>query len=463
MSRLSDARTFAKDLAEQLVEAAKSAGATACDATVGISSSLSAKARDGAIEDVTRSSSRAAGVRVIVDGKLGFATSAQCPTTPEEVQALAADAVHLAEISTPSDINVIPEATAVSGDDLEQRFKQLKLCDDAILDIGADWATSQALLLEKVATSHDGIDTVRDASAGSRWGVFALASSNGFSGDYGATSASLSTSAVAPDGEHKKQVEGEWDASRFLKQLRSAEDIANDAARLALARVGAKKIPSTKAPVIFDPSMARTFLGAIIGAINGEGVARGASYLQDALDNEVWVKGHAIVDDPLLVQGFGSHPFDGEGLEVHKSTLFDDDGKLCMFLHDARSAQRMGTSPTGHASRSSMSMPSPSASNVVVQGGKGTLDDLIKDTERGLLVTSMLGHSPNGITGEYSRGASGFWIEDGAIAFPVEELTVAGTMQEMMRGIDRIADDAEARSSYRIGSIRFSELAISGT
>ncbi|MCP4500487.1 MAG: TldD/PmbA family protein [Deltaproteobacteria bacterium] len=462
-SQLAHERSFARDLAEQLVQAAKKAGAEACDATVGISSSLSAKARDGEVEDITRSNSRAAGIRVIIDGRLGFATSAQCPTTPEEVEALALDALELAQISTASDANVLPLATALTGDELEKRVRNLQLSDDAIFEVKAEWATENALLMERVVSGTKGVDTVRDCSAGSRYGVFALASSNGFAGDYSATSAHLSASAVAKDGEHKKQVESEWDASRFLNKLDAAEGIAKSAAEKVLQRLGAKKIASTRAPVLFDPACARTFLGAMLGAINGESVARGASFLSEAQHQKVWIPGHAIVDNPLIPGAFGSQPFDGEGLEVQATPLFDDEGKLLTFLNDARSAKRLGVKPGGHASRGSMGLPSPSSSNVVVQGGAGDLASLIKETERGFLVTHLLGHSPNGITGEYSRGAAGFWIEDGAIAFPVEELTIAGTMKEMMLGIDRMCDDAEDRSSHRIGSLRFAELAISGT
>ena len=199
---------WATNLAEHLVTAAKTAGATACDATVGVGSSLSAKARDGAIEDVTRSSSCAAGIRVIVDGRLGFATSASAPETPEDVDELAAAAVALARISSPSEHNVIPDATALSGEALAQEIERLALFHEETAALDAGWAAAQALAMERALSAEDGIATVRDVAAGARHGVFALATSTGFSGGFRGASASLSASAIVDDQDHKKQVGG---------------------------------------------------------------------------------------------------------------------------------------------------------------------------------------------------------------------------------------------------------------
>lgn len=462
-ARREDPVQWATALAETLVKSAKGAGAKACDATVGVGASLSAKARDGAVEDVSRSSSCAAGIRVIVDGRLGFATAAEAPHSQESADELAKSAVALARISSPSDHNLIPQATAPTGETLREEVERLKLYDEATAELDAGWAADRALEMEKILVGEKDIATVRDVGAGARRGVFALATSTGFSGGFRGCSVSLSASGIVNDQDHKKQVGGWWTAARTADALEATERVAKQAADRARARLGARKVASCKAPVIFDPSMARGFVGAVLGAINGESVARRASFLAEKKGEVIWIENAALVDDPSIPGALGSTPFDGEGLKVERQTLIDNDGRLLTWLLDARSASKLGESPRGHAQRGSSSQPGPGVTNVVLEGGEGDLDSIIAETERGLLVTQLLGHGPDMVTGEYSRGASGFWIEDGAIAFPVEEVTIAGEMVDMMRSIDRIGTDVEQRSSMLIPTIRFSELAISGS
>jgi PmbA protein len=452
---------FSTTLAEKLVRAAKAAGADAADAAVGTGSSLSARARDGEIEDVTRSSSKGSGLRVIVDGRLGFATAAAAPSTDDEIRTLAEMAVGLARVSTASPHNVVLEASAPSGDELSKLVAQLGLWDDETAEASADWATRIALEAERIVRTVDGIAGVRDAGASARRGTFALATSTGFVGGFGGTSATVWVSALTDDGA-KKQVDGWWTASRKLALLDSPESVALEAARRTLARRGAKKIPTGRMPVIFDPSMARTFFGAVLSAVNGDAVARKASFLAGQLGEQVLAPGISLVDEPLLPGALGSHPFDGEAQRVLSTTLIDANGSLRSYLLDARSAARLAMKPTGHASRGAMSTPHPSSSNVIVQGGEGSLESIVRDTERGLLVTHLLGHSPDLITGEYSRGAAGFLVEKGAIVSPVEEVTIAGDMRAMMRGLDRVGADLDRRGSLLAPTIRFAELMVSG-
>jgi PmbA protein len=454
--------SFSTTLAEKLVRAATLAGADAADAAVGTGSSLSARARDGEIEDVTRSSSKGSGLRVIVDGKLGFATAAAAPSTDDEIRTFAETAVALARVSTTSPHNVVLEATAPSGAELTRLVADLGLWDDATAEASAEWASSMALEAERIVRTVDGIAGVRDAGASARRGTFALATSTGFVGGYGGTSASMWVSALTDDGD-KKQVDGWWSAARKLEDLATPESVALEAARRTLARRGAKKISSGRMPVIFDPSMARTFFGAILSAVNGDAVARKASFLAGHLGEGVFRPGISLVDEPLIPGALGSHPFDGEAQRVSKTTLIDADGVLRSYLLDARSAARLAMKPTGHASRGAMSTPHPSSSNVLVHGGQGSLESIIGETERGLLVTHLLGHSPDLITGEYSRGAAGFLVERGTIVSPVEEVTIAGDMREMMRGLDRVGADLDRRGSLMAPSIRFADMMVSGS
>lgn len=445
-----------RELAIRLVEAAKRAGADACDATVGASSSLSASARDGAIEDVTRATSRSAGLRVVFGGRLGFVTAADAPQTASDIDELARLAVELAKLSTPSEHNVIPRAPTGGLD------QALATWDDATAEVPPAWAIEQALAMERALRGQAGIDGVRDVSAGARRGVFALATSTGFSGAYRGTSASISCSGVVEEPGGKKQVEGYWAASRRVHELATPESVAREAGRRVLARKGARKIETMRAPVIFDAAMARGFFGSILHAVCGDVLARKQSFLAGKRGALVMAPGYALVDDPALPGGWGSRPFDGEGLLTPALAIIDRDGRLTTHLHDARSAARMGEATTGHASRGAASLPSPSPTNTTVTGGSGDLASIIKDTKRGLLVTRALGRAPDMVTGDYSRGAAGFLIVDGEIAFAVEEVTIASRMQDMMMGLERVGADLDDRAALRAPTIRFAEMQIGG-
>jgi PmbA protein len=445
-------------LAIRIVAAAKRAGADACDATVGAGSSLSASARNGAIEDLTRATSRAAGLRVIVGGRLGFATAADAPQSARDIDELARLAVELAKLSTASEHNVIPHVPAADQTDADA----LQTWDDATAEVQPSWAIEQALTMERALSAHAGIDGVRDVSAGARRGVFALSTSTGFAGAWRGTSASISCSGVVEEAGGKKQVEGHWAASRRVSDLPAPDSVALEAARRVLARKGARKIETMRAPVIFDPSMARGFFSSILHALCGDMLVRQQSFLAGKRGSVVLSAGCELVDDPLLPGGFASRPFDGEGLITPRLSIIDRCGRVTTYLHDARSAARMGEAPTGHAGRSAASLPAPAPTNTSVLGGSGDLASIIKGTDRCLLVTRTLGRAPDMVTGDYSRGAAGFLIVDGEIAFAVEEVTIASNMHEMMSGLDRIGADLDERAALRAPTIRFAEMQLSG-
>ena len=453
----------ATQLGEDLVNIALDLGAQAVDATVGFGKSIKSKARDQEVEAVSVSSSHAAGVRVIVDGQLGFATSAQAPKTQKDARELVETAISLARIATSSPYNVLPQEDIADVAQLSDEIKELDLWDPAAAELKAAWTISNALQMEEVLRKTEGIETTQEVSCSSSCHTFALASSNGFVGASSGTFSSLSASAVTKDGDGKKQVDGWWSASRHQDELDSPEDVSTEAARRVKAKCGARKISSARVPVIYDPSMARSFLGAILGALSGDSIAQRASFFLNQEKTSVLPSGIRLIDDPTIPKAMGSCIFDGEGMRVAKTTLIDEQGHIQTWLNDARSAKQLGEKPGGHASRGATSLPGPSWSNAILLGGQGTLEDIVADTKEGLLVTHLLGHSPDMITGEYSRGASGFWIENGEIAYPVEEITVAGDMVKMMQCIDFVGNDHDTRSSIHAPTIRFAELQVSGT
>ena len=467
MTRLpipTDDRVAAEELAQALVEAARRAGASAADATVGLSASLSASARDFAIEDITRSQSRAAAIRVVVDGKLGFATSSDAPRNADEIDELARTAVGLARLASESVHNVILPGAALSADEARAAGDDLLLWDDETALLDPTWATDRALAMERIVRGHDGVTGVRDVAVGLRRGVLALATSTGFLGSTRGTTASLSCSAVVQDGPGGKlQVESWWAAARALSQLPESATVADEAARRALSRRGARAIPSGIMPVIFDPGMARGFFAGVIGALSGGAVARRQSWLADGLGEVIMPTGTVLLDDPLLPGGFASRIFDGEGQASRRQVIIDDAGRLLTFLLDARSAARLGKSSTGHASRGATSLPHPSSTNTTLSGGQGDLSSIVGETGRGLLVTRLLGRGADPTTGELSRGAAGYLIEDGVIGAPVEGVTIAGNARDMLRDIDRVGADVDERSALRVPTIRFASLSVGGT
>jgi PmbA protein len=428
-----------------------------------MSASLDVSARDGAVEDVTRSASRAAAVRVIVEGRLGFATSADAPSTPAEIDELVTTAVGLARLASPSPHNVILPTPSGDAAALRAAGDALATWDEATAHLDVDWARGEALTLDRVVRGVDGIAGVRDASASARRGVFALATSTGFVGAVRGTSATLSCSAVVQDGDRKLQIESAWGAARRLAGLPSPTTIAIEAATRALARRGARRVPSGEFPVVLDPAMARGFFAGVLAVLGGEAVARRQSFLHDAVGRHVLPPGYTLVDDPLLPGGFASRPFDGEGQATTTRTLIDEGGRLTGFLLDGRSAARLGATTTGHAARGATSLPSPAPTNTTLRGGTGTLAEIVAGTPRGLLVTRVLGRGADPTTGDLSRGVAGFWIEDGAIAWPVEGVTMAGNARELLLGIDRVGADIDERSALRVPTLRFAAAAIGGS
>ncbi len=458
-----DDRPAAEALAVALIESAKKAGAADADATVGLSASLSASARDGALDELTRSQSRAAAIRVIVDGRVGFATSSDAPQNADDIDELVRAAIGLARLAGESPHNVILETTAMNADEIRAAGDELGVWDDDTAALDPNWAQTQALAMERIVRGHDGITGVRDVSAGLRRGVFALATSTGFLGSSRSTMASLSCSAVVQDGASKLQVESWWAADRARTSLPEPVDVASTAASRALARRGARTIASETLPVIFDPSMARGFFAGVLSALNGTSVARRQSWLAERLGERVMPAGYTLVDDPLVVGGFASRIFDGEGQASQRQALIDDGGRLLTFLLDARSASRLGKRSTGHASRGATSLPHPSSTNTTLSGGQGDLASIIAATKRGLLVTRLLGRGADPTTGDFSRGAAGHLIVDGALAHPVEGVTIAGNARTMLESIDCVGADLDLRSALRVPTVRFASMAVGGT
>ncbi len=440
-------------LAVAALAAAAKAGAEAADALALDGTSISIDVRGGALEHAERSEGVEIGLRVLIGHRQ--ACVAASDTRPEALARLAERAVAMAR-EAPEDAT----AGLADADDLARgwNLEALDLADPepepapAALEQAARVAEASALAL-------NGISQVDSAGASYGHRRLHLAASNGFSGGYARTSHSLSC--VAITGE-STAMERDWcgESRTHSADLPSPEDVGRRAAERALARAGAKKPRTGAFPVLYDERVASQLIGHLLGAISGTAIARGASWLIGAMDEPVLPAGLSLIEDPTRARISGSRPFDGEGLAAVPRPIVED-SVLRRWLLDLATARKLGLASTGNAYRGTSAPPAPGAGNVSLTQGDKSREELIAEMGTGLLVTSMIGTTINPTTGDYSRGASGFWVENGVIAHPVNECTVAGNLRDMLRRIVP-ANDARPELSRVVPSLLVEGLTIAG-
>jgi PmbA protein len=444
------------ELAADLVQRARKLGADVAEASARTGWELSAKVRLGKTELVEEAGHHGVSLRVIRGGRV--ATTATSDLTPRGIERCVADALELCALSEPD-----PFAGPAAEELLcKPPHPDLQLFDASIDAIDAERAIEQARLAERAALDADPRITNSEGATYSRTsGASALVLSSGFQGAVRGSYAALSVSPVVEDEGGKKRRGSYYSASRQHIDLESAEFIGQEAARRTLRKLGAKKIPTTEAPVVFDPDVARSLVGSLAGCIVGGSLWRKSSYLLEREGTEVASSLVNIVDDPLILRGPGSRPFDGEGLRSRKNVIVER-GTLKGFLLDSYSARKLGRESTASAGRSGGSIGA-STSNFVLAAGSTPAAEIVKTTARGLYVTELMGFGFNPITGDFSRGAAGFWIENGELAFPVSEITISSTLDAMLKAIDAVGDDLELKTSTASPTLRVSGMTISGT
>lgn len=443
-----------EQLAKKLVARAKKLGAKQAEAFVQTGREATCRVRDGEIEHLTQATSKGVGLRVFVKNRLGFAYTSDFDASG--LSAFVDRALQLAEAAAPNPLNGLPDE-----DELGDFPDVGSLFDPEVASLAPDWKINAALAMEKAARGFDSrVKTIESVEAGEMVGEVFLASSAGVTGYSQGTSVYLYTGAVA---EADGQLQNSWwyDARRFLRDLESPEQVAAEAAKRAVRMLGAKKVKSQHVPVVFDPMMAASFIGGIAGAVNGDAVFKKASFLASKLGQPIAPATVTIVDDGLMPKGLATSPFDGEGVPTRRSALVEK-GVLKTFLYDAFTARKAKTQSTGNASRGYRSLPSIGTHNLYLEPGTRSPEAIIKDVPHGLYVTAMLGHGVNLVTGEYSRGANGLWIENGELTRPVQEITVAGNMLDMLQRIDAVGNDLTFRGSVGAPTLRFNELTVSG-
>ena len=440
-------------MTEALLDAALKAGAEAADALAVAGTSLAIDIRQGKLEQAERAEATELGLRVLIGGRQACVSVSD--TSARTIAEVAERAVAMAREAPIDPFAGLAEPGQIArGWDLAA----LELCDPGAEPTAAALEEA-ARAVEAAALSRPGIRQV-EASAGYARRQMHLAATNGFSGGY--ERSSLSHSAVAFTGEGTAMERDYAGESRIhAADMPSAESIGQLAADRALARVGARKPKTGSYPVLFDERIAQSLIGHLLSAINGASIARGSSWLRDALGEQVLPKGFSLIEDPHRPRISGSRPFDAEGLPTQRRAIVEN-GILTGWTLDLATGRKLGMPSTANAARGTSSPPSPATSNIDLTPGTATRKQLIGQMGTGLLVTSLIGSTINPTTGDYSRGASGFWVEDGEITHPVNECTIAGNLRAMLGSLIA-ANDARAHLSTRVPSLLVEGMMLAGS
>lgn len=442
------------DLTQHMLDAAKAAGADQADAVASQGASISIDVRNGSLEHAERSEGVDIGLRVFVGQRSAIVSGSD--VRPATIATMAERAVAMAK-EAPED----PYSRLAHGAELSLEHVQLDLeMADASPEPTAAALEEDARRAEAAAMAVQGVTQMDAAGAGYSSSNVFLATSNGFSGGVAYTGRSTSAVAIAGTGTGMER-DYDTDTRIFQSDLRSPEEIGTQAGQRAVERLHPQKPKTGSYPIIFDERISSSLIGHLLAATNGAMIARGSSWAKDLLGEQILPAGLSLIEDPHRARVNGSRAFDGEGLATSKRTIVDN-GVLTGWTLDLASAQKLGLQSTGNATRGVSSAPSPSSWNVALTQGQKTKQDLIRDMGRGLLITSMIGSTINPNTGDYSRGASGFWIENGEIAYPVSELTVAGNLRDMLRRIIP-ANDARTHLSRVVPSLLIEGMTLAGS
>jgi PmbA protein len=438
-------------LTEKIVKKSISLGANAAEVFLETSRTLSVNVLKSEIETIEEASSQGVGFRVFVDGKMGFS---HCNDfSDKSLEDTISKAIAFAKLSSPDENNVLTDdkgMTNVEG-----------LYDAGIAAVPMDKKIQMALELEKLAMKDSRITKSSGAGYGEAESEIYIANSNGIAKSYKSSACSLGVSVVAEKGE-QKNTGGESCSRVFFSDLVSLEEIAAVASRKAWELLDPVMVGTQKASVIFDPDVARALIGGIIAAINGERVLQGASFLKDYLGKEISTSLLTIIDDGTRPKSLASAPFDGEGVPTIKNTLVQN-GVLKSFIYNTKAAKRAGVKSTGNASRGGFSsLPGIGTHNVYLEAGKNTREEIIKSTKKGLLLTEVTGYGIDSVSGNFSGGATGFWVVNGEIVHPVKGLTIAGRAFDILKGIDMIGNDLDMNLSFSAPTFRVAEMQIGG-
>jgi PmbA protein len=444
-----------EDFAMDIVKKARKAGADEAEVYLSHGRESTVQIRLGEIEILKSAGSRGLGLRVFAGNRLGFAYTSDF--TDETIDEFIKRTIALSNETSADEFNGLPDLTKTA------ELLDLDLFDPKLAGISTDWKIKTAKEMEKAMMDYDKRITNSDG-AGVYDGDYTvvLANSHGISHSYMGTYCYLLCQPVADDQEGKKQTSFWYTLKHFYDELGDPEEVARIAAERCVRQLGAIKEKTRKCPVVYDPQVAASLLGAIAGAINGDSIFKRSSFLVDKLGEKIATDKLTVIDDGSMVRGLSSSPFDGEGVPTTKRVIIEN-GVLKSYLYDTYTARKAGTATTGNAQRGYSSTPSIGTHNFYLKAGKPSREEIIGSVSDGLYLTKTMGFGANTVNGDYSIGAAGMWIKDGELAYPVEEMTIAGNMAEMLQSIEMIGSDLEFRGGTNAPTIKISEMTVSGT
>jgi PmbA protein len=445
--------TYAQ-LAADVLTRAKAYGATEADIVVADGQTFSVQVRVGAIDRLTKAREKRLGLRVFVGNR--SATTSTSDFSIESLDRLVSETCTLAAAVIEDPVSGLPDASHMAND-----RPDLDLYDETMLDpeVQIDWAKrgeAAAFAADQRVTNSEGAEF--DSSSGR----VVLANSHGFVGSYQSSSFSLSVSPIATEpGTGAMQRDAWYEVQRKFARLASAESIGREAAKRTVRRLGARRVATKAVPVVFDQETAGSLLANLCSAVSGYGLYKRASFLFDQLGQVIASDLMTVYDDGRMAGGLGSRPFDGEGLATRKNTIVER-GVLTSYLLDTYSGKKLGLPSTGNASRSVGESPSVGPTNFYLVPGANTAEQIIGSVKEGLYVTDLIGFGINMVTGDYSRGACGFWIENGELAYPVEEITIAGNLKHMLKNVESVGNDLVFRGRIASPTVKISEMMVAG-
>ncbi len=440
----------AAPLLDDLIDRARKAGADAADTVLVESAAISVAQRLGKPEKLERAESRDLGLRVFIGKRQAIVSTTD--TTPAMLAELVDRAVAMVR-TVPDD----PHCGLASPDELSRKIPTIDLSD--AIEPPIDVLKERAKAVEGAALAVPGVTNSEGAEAGWSRSAITLVASNGFRGSYGRSHHSVGVSVLAGEGTAMER-DYEHASAVYGGDLEDAAAVGRRAGEKTVKRLHPRKVATAKVPILFDPRISRSLLGHLGSAINGASIARGTSFLKDKLGQRIFAADVTITDDPHRPRGLNSKPFDGEGVANRKRAIIEN-GVLTTWVLDLRSARQLGLKSTGHAARGTSSPPSPSLTNLYMSAGRMSPKQMIGGVPSGFYVTELMGMGVNGVTGDYSRGAAGFWIEHGELAYPVSEVTIAGNLNDMFLNLTP-ANDLQFRYGTDAPTIRLDGMTVAG-
>lgn len=459
MTNATDLATDLQQLAADIVSRALRAGASDAEVTIREGDEFSTTVRLGEVETLKESGSRGVGLRVLVAADNGYrvASTSSSDFTPEGIDHLVSGAVALARVTS-----VDPFAGLANSAEFGSLSGDLHLYNEDVYSLPTEERISWARRAEAAAMAVDTRIVNSDgASFDAATGRRIFANSRGFVGEYRSSYCSIAASPIAQGTNGEMQRDYWWSQARAFRNLEQPEVVGQESARRTLRMLDARRVPTQQASVIFAPEIARGLVGAVFDAAAGDAIYRGASIFAGKLDQPVAAESITVVDDGTMPGGFGTSPFDAEGLPSRRTVIVER-GILRSYILNTYAGRKLGMKSTGNAGRGLAGNPYLSAGNLFLEPGRPSPDEIMRGVVRGLYVTRLLGQGVNLVTGDYSRGAAGLWIENGAFAFPVQEITIAGNLRDMLRNITAIGNDLIFRSATAAPTLRIDGMTIAG-